>query len=241
MPSKVKKELLFLLPGIDVAALISKYYPLDTKHNITETPVEVEDYTTLELLHEKTKGSYMFIDSHKHKIKNWVNMWDFQQNQSIPRYTTKKCWWHKDTFNTHPIGCPVLYRPNITHGEKKIAFDKKMEENNITCETNDYFETEGIFCSFPCVKSYIMEMCKKNSGNKYHESCTLLTLLYYKIFGTIIDIPPAGTWKVLKDWGGHLTNDEYIQTLGKLTYKETTNIRRPYMYCSSAYIKEMRI
>jgi len=240
MPSKVKEHK-FLLPDIDPTALIYTHYPPQDEVKFEETVLETDDYTMIELLHDKTKGVYFFFDSHKNRVKNWVNMWDLHQNQAMPRYTTKKCWWHRDSFKTHPLGCPIAYHPNVTEGEKKDAFVAKMKEYNIESHTNDFFETEGIFCSFPCVKAYIMDMCKKNSGGRYQESCTLLMLLQYKIFGVTYEIPTAGTWKVLEDWCGHLTNEEYMQTLGKLAYEETSNIRRPYMYCSSAYIKEIKI
>jgi len=233
----------FLLPGIDPKALIELHYPSQGHVEIRETPVEADSFSIVDLLHEKkrAKGVYYFFDSHKYKIKNWINMWDMHRNQALPRYTVKPCWWCREQFTWHPLGCPIRYNPHVPTGEKKDAFEQKMRESNLPCDTNDFFETEGVFCSFPCVKAYIVDMCQKNSGGRYQDSCTYLTLLYYKLYGTVISIPEAGTWKVLEPWGGHLTVDEFRQTFGKLTYEETCNVRRPYMYCSSVYIKEQRV
>ncbi len=240
MPSRAKKTLSFFLPGVDPKTLISIHYPPVVEEKFEETLIEDDGYTMPELLHEKTKGVYYFFDSYKNKVKNWPNMWNINQNMTVPLYTNKKCWWHRGPIKTHPLGCPIAYHPHVAEGEKKDAFDRIMKENNLVCETNDFFETEGFFCSFPCVKSYILDMCQKNCGGRYKEACTLLSLLYCKIFGFVIDIPFAGSWKVIDDWCGHLSNDEFTQTFGRLMYEETSNIRRPYMFCSSAYIKEIR-
>lgn len=102
----------------------------------------------------------------------------------------------------------------------------------------DFFETEGLFCSAPCVKNYIIE---QGLNSRYKESLTLLTLMWMKITGRCISIPRAPTWKVLIEYGGHLTIDEYRATFGLLLYIETVSAQRPYMFCSSKYIEERRM
>lgn len=227
-----------LLKGIDGSALIEKYYYTPANEPMT-TPVE-SDFTMTELLHDKHKSAYYFHDSTKAKAKFWVNMYDPHSNGPIQRYTTLPCWWCRATFKWHPIGCPIEYSPSCD-GAKKKMFDAHLASMSLKSDTSDFFIVEGIFCSFPCVKSYIADQCSRNTGSKYKDACTNLTLLYQKLYGATDDIPYAGSWKALKEWGGHLTIDEFRQTFGRLMYEETPNIRRPYIYCSSSYIKEIRV
>ena len=91
------------------------------------------------------------------------------------------------------------------------------------------------------MKAYILDQLSRSRSSRFKESLTLLSLLYSKLFGKLVTIPPAPTWKVLQDYGGHLTEEEYLETFGRLVYTETVNIRRPYMFSSSAYIQETRV
>ncbi len=234
------KELLFTLKDVDGKALISIHFAEVEKDEIVETVVPTE-LTVTELLHDRKKGTYYFYDSTKTKTKYWLNMFDSDSRKAVPLYTTKSCWWCKAGFTTHPIGCPISYEANAS-GEKKKMFDEYLASMNITStNSSDYFVTEGVFCSFPCLKAYIIDNCSRNFGGRYKESCTYLTLMYFKLYGEMSQIPRAGSWKMIKEWGGPLTIDEFRQTYGKLLYTETPNVRRPMMYCSSTYIKESRL
>ena len=205
-------------------------------------------YGASELSHARSKKAMNFIDPNKEKIRLWVNMVDIYTNGALPRYTTKKCFGNcRSKFKSHPIGCPLRYNCISEDKSSKVSkLDRerivnKFKEANLPDDTTDFFETEGIFCTFPCIKAYILDQLSRTKSPKYKKSLTLLTLLYLKLVGVICTIPTAGSWKLTTDWGGHMSPPEYRSTTGLLEYTETVNIRRPYMFCSSNWIREKRI
>ncbi|HMP28235.1 MAG TPA: hypothetical protein PKD85_01460 [Saprospiraceae bacterium] len=193
-----------------------------------------------DLLYEKSKRAYHFLDNRKRKNKLWRIMYDFTTYGPLPSSTTKPCWWCRHSFQTSPIGCPMKYNPHKSSGVEKERYDQKMRNIGLgSCDDkNDFFETIGIFCSFPCCKAYILD---QRGSLKYNESSTLLSLLFLKLYGKAPEFPHAPSWKLLKDYGGHLSIAEFRETFGRLEYSTSINVRRPYMYCTSEYIKEKKI
>jgi len=233
-----------------IQVIISNYAPKKTANfqNIENEPQDVLPQTLIsqnledadeipvtELLHEKSKRSYYFLDNRKIQNKFWRNLIDITTTGPLPHTTENPCWWCRNTFSTNPIGCPLKYNP---HKEENTKIDEKFKKAGIKTSTNDFFETEGLFCSFPCCKAFIID---QKSCVKYKESLALLSLLLIKLYGKIVEIPTAPSWKIIKEYGGHLTIEEYRATFGKLEYTLTVNMRRPYMFCSSSYIEESRI
>lgn len=196
------------------------------------------DIPITELLHEKSKRGFYFLDTRKTPNKFWGIMIDITANGPLPAAIKAPCWWCRHTFQTRPIGCPLRYNAHRITGVEKERFDEKAVAANIDSTTNDFFETEGCFCSFPCCKAFILD---QRGSVKYKESAALLTLLFFKLFGVAPDFPCAPSWKILKEYGGHLSILEFRATFGKIEYLETVNTRRPYMYCSSQYISEKKI
>ena len=240
--TKKRKRTILTLRGVRGADLMLAHYGTDTtgEDDIEETEIFLdaeESANTQDLLHSSAKSVIYFLDPHKVEQKMWIHMFDEGQNTILPRFTKKPCWWCRHSFSWHPVGCPLSYSPHISSGEKKKIIEERMKELNLSADTNDFFSTEGIFCSFPCVQAYIVS---KKYNTRYKKSATLLTLLYLKIFGKIISIPAAPTWKIIDTALGHLSIEEYRETYGKLRYIETSNIRRPYMYVASRYIQEIQ-
>lgn len=234
---------------------------------------KITDIPVVDLLHEKSKRAYYFLDTRKIQNKFWGVMIDITLNGPLPNTIQKPCWWCKHKFSSKPIGCPLKYHPHKTSGIEKDRFEEKMKAVGLPTTTNDFFETEGLFCSFPCCKAFILD---QKGSVKYKESLTLLSLLFSILYSTekhpigifsadnllsittkknkkstliphktlpleTTDFPTAPSWKLLKDYGGHLTIEEWRSTFGKLEYDLTVNVRRPYMYCSSQYISEKKI
>lgn len=222
---------------------------------------EISDIPVSELLYEKSKRAYYFLDTRKIQNKFWVIMIDVTLNGPLPSSIQKPCWWCRHKFGTKPIGCPLRYHPHKKTGIEKERFEDKMKNADLPTTTNDFFETEGCFCSFPCCKAFILD---QKGSVKYKESLTLLSLLFSILYSTDTrpvgvfaigknktedttktedkyDFPAAPSWKLLKDYGGHLTIEEWRSTFGKLEYDPTVNSRRPYMFCSSQYISEKKI
>jgi hypothetical protein len=200
---------------------------------------EEEEFSISDLMHEKSKRCTLFLNSHKTPVKSWGCMIDVTQNGPLPLTTKRPCWWCHHSFTTSPVGCPQIYHPNLkTPNEETQRFIEKLKKANYPTDTNDFFETEGYFCSGPCCKAYILD---QGSSVKYKNSLSLLSLLFYKYHGVQVEIPRAPSCKVLKAYGGHLTIQEFRAAFGRLDFIETVNIRRPYMFCTSQYLEENRI
>jgi hypothetical protein len=245
-------EILITLKDINASEILQCYYNLieeesNVKDEIQETVLELnkDEVTIGNLLHEKskkTKRSIMFLDPHRGQIKFWSIMTDLSSNGPLPMYINNPCWWCRNKFSTHPIGCPIRYNCQKDFGLDKERVEKRILELNLSLDNgNDFFETEGVFCTFPCVKAYIIDQISRTKSSTYRKSLTLLTLLYLKLVGNIETIPIAGTWKLTTEWGGHMSPTEYRSSNGLLEYTETVNTKRPYMFCSSNLIKEKRL
>lgn len=245
----------FTLKNINVEDLLSYHYgeTLQTDNtqedDIPQTIIDYgNDISIKTLMHEKGKKSrrsIIFLDPHKGKVKYWLNMIDIFFQKTLPLYTTKPCWNCRSTFKTHPIGCPLVYKKRDGKTDTDVnIIKKKFKELNLPLDQGtDYFETEGIFCTFPCVKEYILDELSRNNSAKYNRALTLLTLMTEKLTGEMVEIPVVGdrTWKLLESAGGHLTPKEYRSIPGILEYTQSVNTRRPYMFCSSSYIQEKMV
>ncbi len=239
----MSRKTILTLKNIDAAQVLLSHYGFTSEtEEIPETilsvdiPIKIND-----LLKEKSNRCIYFLDNSKNRVKYWVNMIDITQGMALPIRTAKPCWWCRHSFTTRPIGCPIKYSAQKDEGLEKERIEERFKELNYSDDTNDFFETEGFFCSFPCVKSFIQDQKSRSRTSRYRESQTLLTLLYEKLFGEKITIPRAPSWKMTTDYGGHLTPEEFRSTFGRLEYDETVNIRRPYMFASSGYIQETRV
>lgn len=119
---------------------------------------------------------------------------------------TYSCYWCRHPVVEAPIGCPTKYVPSMIH---KCYFSEINKERfmvkesvlsmttgeDVIEEKNDYYETDGIFCSLECVMAFIKEN-KKNP--LYSDSEILLG----RIAGRKVE--PAPHWRLLKPYGGHL-------------------------------------
>lgn len=238
---KIRYEL--KIENVDLVNILNKYYDDDIEE---ETMLYNDDINISDILHEKgkiSKQSDVFINFYKTKIKCWINMYDFSKNMCLPLHVNKPCWYCRNTFQNSPIGCPIKYHGRDTPSHIKKEIIKSMKEENLKVDDNNFsfFETEGIFCSFSCTKSYIFDELAKTNSPLYKNSSNLLNLLYYKITNRIDKIPLSHSWKTLKDYCGHLTIEEFRNSCGIISYDETVNYKRSYMYPLSLKIKENRL
>lgn len=243
----------FILSNTNASQLILAHYApsskrpvdvCDTNQTMPQTiiPTDDDEIPVTDLMYEKSKKYYYFLDTHKTQNKMWINMIDVLHNGVLPPSTTKACWWCRHSFNTRPIGCPLRYYSNDAPGVDRDRYLEKIEEAGLPeGDSTDFFECEGYFCSFPCCKAYILD---QGSNPRYKDSASLTTLMYKTSKGEMPGpdtFPTAPTWKLLRAYGGHLAINEYRATFGKLGYEEGINVRRPYMFSSSKLIKEQRI
>jgi len=98
----------------------------------------------------------------------------------------------------------------------KKQYDKLKNKENIT---EEYFSCEGVFCSFNCMLSFCREY--NNSSCKYRESSMLIILMYKKFFGKMPhNLEPAPSWKLLQDFGGHLTIEDFRNSFQTIKYND---------------------
>ena len=104
---------------------------------------------------------------------------------------------------------------------------KNYQNTNISVNRNEFFTTDGIFCSFNCCKAFI----KDNKHNVlYDHSNFLLSKLYNDMIhngtGDIsnVIINSAPHWRLLKEYGGDLTIQEFREKFNKTKYEYQGNI-----------------
>lgn len=110
------------------------------------------------------------------------------------------CWWCCHEFDVYPISCPEYFS-----------------------QKNEIFTVKGIFCSFNCVKAYMLD---KNSKNLY-----LVSYLFKKIKGYYSKIIPALPKELLKIFGGNMTIEEYRKNFISVTEYYTNTF--PMVYSKS--------
>lgn len=190
---------------------------------------------------ESSNHSFSFVNEAKTNVLLTFTMKDFLTHQKLPEKTCVNCWWCRHSFDYRPIGCPIEYKlsnvskkyySEITKSNYILSesisnrdYGKNEEFNNFfTIEKKliDHFISDGIFCSFPCVKAYILEMRKTNQ--LYDQSESLLNLIYMKLYNTSdIKIEPAPDWKLLKAYGGPLSIEEYRKDFKRIKYIHNDN------------------
>lgn len=166
-----------------------------TTNNATTTNSIVSD----ESLHKLTT-SLEFVGISKIKAKPFETI-VINDDLSLKMYITPNvedkmllskgrkycCWYcrHNVPTDWHPLGIPIKYN----------------KENNA-------FECDGVFCSFNCIVAYLAE----HNQYRYKDSTVLLLMMYRHIFNKhrdITKISPSPSWKLLKEYGGHLSIEEY--------------------------------
>lgn len=209
-----------------------------SEENIVQNVTKISDLT----IQNKTEH-ISFLDDVKNNKNLIITMKDFLTKESIPKQTNISCYWCRHKFDTIPIGCPIRYIPsqyekkyfseitkdkyvirqNITNQKKNIIQDK---ENIIDKE---YYETDGIFCSFNCCLAFIEDRrLAKNS--LYNQSFNLLMKIYTEVYFDkgIETIPPlvkAPHWRLLKEYGGVMSIDEFRKTFFSKEYILNGKIR----------------
>lgn len=119
-------------------------------------------------------------------------IYDLNNKNGWPHKTNLRCWFCTLYFNTVPCAKPIKYE-------------------------NGVFTVVGCFCSFNCI---IADVLDSRDTQKW-EICGLINLMYNKIYCKNKNIKPSPNKKVLKEYGGELTRDEYRKSLNDsiITYE----------------------
>jgi hypothetical protein len=231
----------FTLKALDIER-IHKTYDLNIVSNITNEK-QVSSVTKISELSNSTddKTIYSFIDDSKKDSKIHLTMKDYLNGEYLPQKTNIYCFWCRSAFNTIPIGCPIKYCSSQLEKSyfSEITKDKYIIKENITSEKREflenkligeetkrkekfniiekeYYETDGVFCSFNCCLAFITE---NKSNSFYKHSQTLLKKIYFDIYKAIPEnLSPSPSWRLLKEYGGDLSIYDFRKNLNRIEY-----------------------
>jgi hypothetical protein len=225
--------LTFTLKSINVNSIDTKY-DLSLIPNIPnmekETPEEVTKLIDLSKIKDK---NVFFLDDMKNTKKCVISMIDYNSKRSV-EMGLYSCFWCRHDFETVPIGCPIKlvfdqvvkkYYSEITKDNYRIKQDINIkefieqidEDTRLTYNKNNFYITDGVFCSFNCIKSYLRD---NNLNPLYKDSKMLLSKLYRSFTDgkSINEISYAPSWRTLQNYGGSLTIKEYRESFSNSEY-----------------------
>lgn len=235
MNKRTKKgKYTFTLQGINIAKINHTYgINVSDKEMIEDDKPSVNTTKLTELNTDKcTPEVISFLDESKRLHTCQVSMIDFQSRMDVNllRY---HCFWCRHPFDTRPIGCPIKYVSS--QAEKKyhshisrdtytikenVTTKRRMildESDQLSIKIGEYYETDGVFCSFNCCQSWVND----NKHNRIYDRSTMLLMkMYNTIMGTrMIVISPAPHWRVLETYGGHLNIIKFREGFNKVDYE----------------------
>lgn len=180
-----------------------------------------------------------FLNDNKRQYSLHLTMIDANTKENVLDKAVGKriaCFWCRHRFDWVAIGCPIRYVPgqicktlqspvtNETYTIKENVSDADVHRSGQQVNSESYYETDGIFCSFSCCLAYIND----NMHNTlYSQSKTLLMNMYYRVNSAHLDkivegtLKAAPSWRLLKEYGGYMTIDEFRQSFTKTDFTET--------------------
>lgn len=248
---------LFTLKNIDIEEIYKNYeIPLITGITLIDKENNEPDKNTITSVEELSTSNIpeviTFLDEMKHPVKcipTMINLSGHCTGTNVEEMNDIDCWWCRHTFDTRSIGCPVRYvahqvvktfyseisKDKFTIREKipKSKKDKiaELDDKSLVVEENNYYETDGVFCSFNCCKAYIQDNKHKPI---YDDSNRLLIQMYNDIFNSkTASIIPADDWRLIKDrGGGPLTIENFRENFNRISYKYHgyTRYMRPLLH-----------
>lgn len=171
------------------------------------------------------------------EIKHVKELWTFPNG--IKDFNTKiRCHWDHNTFEGIGIFCPLTYRPKqvakIGQNEIKVKGSSENNLNNFIIKeniprckdtstfgknlieiTDAYYEVDGVFCSPECCLAFINDEKSKFGGSKYADSERLLHFM----LGLTTRISPANHFRLLKEYGGNLTIEQFRNNNKSIKYE----------------------
>ena len=210
--------------NIDTTKTYAKYIDDNSTNNLPEN--ETTKVSDLNPAKRGTPKIVSFLDESKRSHTCKLSMIDFNSKLDI-NLTTYSCYWCRHSFDFKPIGCPLKFVPSqaiktyyshISKTEYTIKEPTSCTEpnKNVSMNKANYYETDGVFCSFNCCKAYINDNKHKRM---YDQSTMLLLKIYNEIIGSKCSIiSPAPHWRVLEEYGGSLSIDKFRHGFNKMEY-----------------------
>ncbi|ADO00535.1 hypothetical protein WIV_gp191 [Wiseana iridescent virus] len=188
---------------------------------------------------KKIKQNHGIESSEKIKIydeiKHVKELWTFP-NGIKESGTNIRCHWDHHTFEGIGIFCPLTYRPKQVakigqnevkiRGASQVVNNFMIKENIPRCKdilhhknlieiTDAYYEVDGVFCSPECCLAFINDEKSKVGGSKYSDSQRLLHFM----LGLTTCISPANHFRLLKEYGGNLTIEQFRNNNKSIKYE----------------------
>ena len=224
--------------------IIDKKYGIVLESNLTNIISNNKNITKISELNSENRY-FSYLDESKKNHKCLITLIDYIKEQKIPEKTSINCFWCKYSFSSSPLSCPISFVPSqlkkryyseITKDKyeirENISFQKqqnvieKLEKKEITDKKisitkNNYYLCDGIFCSFNCCLAFINDNSHKPLYNK---SSQFLHEIFYRIFSdSKKGIIAAPSWRLLENYGGTLTIDDFRDSFNRVEYSNIDN------------------
>jgi hypothetical protein len=119
----------------------------------------------------------------------------FESIETWQKKTKLKCWNCTLSFTSIPVFIPKVIEPNFGKGKNKKNYS---------------ISVHGVFCTFACAKQHVEN--RNYSLSERVETLNKLKLLYKLFYGDKMkDTPSTTTPFQMKQYGGDLTEDEYLE------------------------------
>jgi len=224
------KQYFFTIRNVNMEE-VNKRFGLFIESNMGNKEYYIPENST-KLSELATCKNMSFTDESKQLHKCNISMIDFNTQQEYDFRDNKNCFWcrHSIPKNKTGIGCPIKYVSNKCHKTYYSEISKdiysikqnttvktsdKIIDENVKIQKNDYYLTDGIFCSFNCCMTWIND----NSHNSmYDMSKTLLLSIFHNLYDLYV-IDEAPHWRKLLKYGGELTISEFRSGFNNIEYK----------------------
>lgn len=228
MTKEKKKAKTFILHNIDTA-YIDKKYGLEIASNIGNESSDIIPVQTTHIDELSTKKKPVFVSFIDESKKYNITMIDSITTREIQ---SGHCFWCRHSFPNKPIGCPLKYVPSKILKKCRSDITKEtytlcqhisagsresiVATSSLKVQYKEYYETDGIFCSFNCCTAFIES---RYYDSRYKYSKFLLAKMYTDIFGDLDQpILTAPSWRLLKDYGGYMDISEFRDSFGNNLY-----------------------
>ena len=221
------KKCYIYLKGLDIEKIDTKY-KLNCKPNLMDNTTKLNNITPIgKLTATLDLDKYCFLDETK---KNHDCIISTIKMNNLDKCST--CFWCRHSFETVPIGCPIKYEhsyvikkfySHITknwYSSKENIFEEHIGEylkqpDKYNVIKKGYYKTDGVFCSFNCCIAFIQN---NQYNNLYNNSMQLLTQFYFTVYKQMMDLESANSWRLLYNYGGNQTIDEFRSNFKKISF-----------------------
>jgi hypothetical protein len=238
------------LKNIDTSLIDQKYNFIVYRE---KNKNEHKKKTKISEINKNNKNSYFsYIDEAKKDHICSLTMRDNLRNESLPVQTEIHCFWCRHSFKFRPLGCPINYKSSrlfkkyyseITKNNyvleetitlKQLEDSKSTKDENyfsLEFEPRNHYITDGIFCSFNCCYAFIED---NKTNTMYNQSESLLKKMYYDLFPDYeIKLIKSPHWRLLKEYGGDLTIDDFRKNFYKVEYINNNDYMTTFPTCKT--------